>query len=348
MTNWNYRDLTLAVVALLGLALGTSTAHTQSGDRIVYSGFGGTWAEHMRTHVFDPFEREKGIAVVDEGGVNLAKIKAMVEAGSVQWDVVNVIGPWLISGTKEGLFEPLDYSLISTDGYPTGTVFENGVAVDTFSIAMAYRTDSFQDGAGPKTWADFWDVEKFPGRRAIFDAPRYMLESALLADGVPIDELYPLDVDRAFAKLDELKPHIELFLRNFEQAAQALADGTIELSITGPARLFPLIQNGAPIAVVWNGGAMSYDFLAIPKGAPNARAAMEFIAWYANNPSAQAAMAAEFPQGPVHPAGLDQLPGELRDQMPTAHLDEVYVYDIEWWAENIAAMEERWNEWKLK
>ena len=155
-------------------------------------------------------------------------------------------------------------------------------------ILMGYNTDAFKGRPAPQSWADFWNVEKFPGGRAVFDKPRYMLEFATLADGVPKDKLYPIDIDRAFRKLDELKPHITLFFRQFDQARQLLATGAVTMSVASPAVISEAKRQGAPVEMVWNQGVVAYDYLTIPKGTKNKSAAMKYIAWYANNGEAQA------------------------------------------------------------
>jgi putative spermidine/putrescine transport system substrate-binding protein len=339
-------SLTIATLGLINPATAPDLAAQQ--QEIVYAGWGGSWQKSLREHVLDPFQAETGIRVKDVGGVSLAKIKAMVESKNTEWDVTDVIGQWLIVGEKEGLFEKLDLKGFDPSGFPPKSIYPIAVAVDTYGIGLGYNTNSFKGRAAPGSWKDFWDVKNFPGRRAVFDNPRYMLEFALLADGVPMDKLYPIDVDRAFRKLDELKPHISLYFRNFEQANQVLADGSIELSLVGTARILLLIKDGAPLKLVWNGGVNSYDYLAVPKHAKNRAAAMKFVEWYFSNPKAQAAMAMDFSQGPVHPKGLDYLPESKRNEMPTAHLAETVFLNTEWWADNLEAMEKRWNEWKLK
>ena len=336
--------LACLVVALTGHV---SPAQAQEAKKIVYAGFGGTWQTSLRKHAFDPFENATGIKVVDVGGTSLSKIKAMVEAKQTEWDVAVMIGSWLITGNKEKLFEELDLSLIDSKGYPPDTVQSTAVAVDAYSILMGYNTDAFKGRPAPQSWADFWNVEKFPGGRAVFDKPRYMLEFATLADGVPKDKLYPIDIDRAFRKLDELKPLITLFFRQFDQARQLLATGAVTMSVASPAVISEAKRQGAPVEMVWNQGVVAYDYLTIPKGTKNKSAAMKYIAWYANNGEAQAKMARDYPQGPINPSSLQHLSAAERDIIPTQHLDQLVPVNWAWWADNLSAVEERWNEWKL-
>lgn len=339
----------LATIGLAALAVSFAwPSIAQAPTKFVYSGWGGSWQKSMRDAVFGPFEKETGIKATDVSGSSLAKLKQMVESGNVEWDVVDIIGSWLIVGKRENLFEKLDLSGVDTKGFPPRSVYDTSIAVDSYTVAFAYNTNAFKDRKAPQSWADFWNVKDFPGRRAMFDNPRGTLEFALLADGVPMDKLYPLDVDRAFRKLDELKPSISFYFKQWEQGGQTLADGSVAMSIFTTARAFPMMQQGAPIQIVWNGGESAYDYLVIPRGAKNREAAQKFIAWYANNPKAQADLAKTFAQGPTHPKGLDYLTPAEAEQMSAAHAHETFAINWEWWADNLDRTEERWNEWKLK
>lgn len=337
---------TLAVSSLSAPAFPQSSA--QPRGQLVYAGWGGTWQRNTRKYVFDPFEKETGIKVVDVAGSSLAKLKAMAESGTVEWDIADVIGAWVILGDRERLFDTIDLSAIDTKGYPAGSVYSTAVAVDTYTIGFAYNKHAFEGRKAPQSWSDFWNTKDFPGARALFDDPRNALEFALLADGVPRDRLYPLDVNRAFLKLDELKPHVSFFFKQWEQSGRALADGSVALSVFNMARAYPMMKMGAPIFPVWNGAATGYDYLVIPRGTKNRDNAVKFIAWYANNPEAQASLAREFAQGPVNPKGLEFLSAEEREEMSSAHQSETFVWNWEWWADHLANMEERWNGWKLK
>ena len=128
-----------------------------------------------------------------------------------------------------------------------------------------------------KTWADFWNVEKFPGRRSLRKNPIDSLEQALMADGVSIDQLYPLDVDRAFKSLDKIKQHVDVWWTGGAQSTQLLQSGEVDLISGWNARLQSAIDGGAPATIVWDQGLYSIEGWAIPKGCPRADAAKQFI-----------------------------------------------------------------------
>ena len=153
-----------------------------------------------------------------------------------------------------------------------------GIAQNILGTALCYRSDKYPSG-GPKSWADFWDVKKFPGARSLClnDSPRTLI-FALLADGVPRDQLYPLDIDRAFKKLDQIKPHIKVWWREGTQSQQLIRDGEVDMMSIWNARASELKQQGVPVEVVWNGAVRSTSTWGVLKGAPNRKLAWEFIA----------------------------------------------------------------------
>ena len=153
-------------------------------------------------------------------------------------------------------------------------MFPKGV----YSTVMGYRTDVFKEGSGPKSWADFWDVEKFPGPRTMQNGPIDNLEFALLADGVPKDKLYPIDVDRAFSKLDQIKKHVAVWWTTGAQSAQLLIDKEAVLGTAWNGRYYGAIKHGAPLVIEWNQGAIKESAFGIPKGAKDAYWGQKFLA----------------------------------------------------------------------
>jgi putative spermidine/putrescine transport system substrate-binding protein len=171
------------------------------------AGFGGTMQEVQQKAYFEPFEKITGIKVRAFPGSDPTTIKAMVETGSVEWDMAQLSRGSIMNLQKHGdYFEKIDYSLVD-DGVGAEHRFEYGLEMLVWSQVLAYRTDVFKD-AVPSGWADFWNTRKFPGDRAMTGTgaggwPE--LEFALMAAGVPADKLYPLDIDKAFASYDEIK-----------------------------------------------------------------------------------------------------------------------------------------------
>jgi putative spermidine/putrescine transport system substrate-binding protein len=159
----------------------------------------------------------------DESGPEPAKVRAMVEAGQVSWDVVDLsIADCILLG-QAGLIRPIDYTIVKKETILPGFAYEFGVASYFFSSIMSFDKTVF-GGEGPQSWADVWDVNRFPGKRAFRKHIEGVLESALLADGVPLNEIYPIDEERAFAKLQEILPHT-IFWNSGSESQQLMRDG---------------------------------------------------------------------------------------------------------------------------
>ncbi len=343
-----------------GTSAGQSTAPTSavatasagpaanlSGDLVVAS-LGGSYQDAQSKAFMKPFAALTGVTVKETAAEGVAKLKAMVESGNVEWDVVDLGPQELQLATKEGLLEPIDWSLMertqfydgSTTDYGVGTIYSTGV--------LTWNTNAIK-GAGPANFADFWDLKKFPGKRALAAyGPDFNLEWALLADGVPIDKLYPLDVDRAFKKLDEIKANT-LFYDTNEQAMQLITSGQAAVGVAPNGRVFNAIKAGQPIAYTWNQGGLFVDYWAVPKGAKNKVNAMQFIK-FASTPEAQAAMSKLIPYGGTNKNTAALLDADTLKNLPTA--PEVfklqYLPDDAWWAQNIKSVTERWQAWLLK
>src|SRR5688572_24935681 len=176
------------------LALGAGIALFAAGsasaqEQVVVVGWGGVWQDAYRKAVFEPFMKETGIKIVEEEfGGEYAKLTSQIEAGRVTWDVAAFESPQVIQGCDEGTFVKLDWDAMgSRDKYLDYAIHDCGIGSDVWSTVMAYDGDKIQDG--PKSWADFWNVEKWPGKRGVYKDARFVLEIALVADGVAPGDL---------------------------------------------------------------------------------------------------------------------------------------------------------------
>ncbi len=337
-------------VALCVLA-GAWPAQAADDNVVVFAGWGGNWQKAERTFFFAPFEQATGIKVIDVPDVNLAKIKAMVDAKNVEWDVVQAIGMWVPQKTGSGeLWETLDYTQIKTDGVPKELIEPTGVGVATFAQTLAYNTEAFPAGKQPTSWADFFDLAKFPGKRGMLNQPRYSLEIGAMADGVPMGKVYPVDVDRSLKKWDALKNNT-LFWEQWPQAPTLLASGELAMSLSSQARILGLLQEekAAPVALVWNQGIMTTDYLAVPKGSKHRDAAFKLISWMLDA-KRQADYAKDTAVGPSNAKALELVDAKTREVLPSHHYQkgELVAVDSTWWAANLDKLTERWNQWKLK
>jgi putative spermidine/putrescine transport system substrate-binding protein len=253
---------------------------------------------------------------------------------------------WL-RASREGLAEPIDWTIVKKDALPPDVVVADnyGIAQNILGTALCYRSDKYPNG--PRSWADFWDVKRFPGGRSLClsDSPRTLI-FALIADGVPRDQLYPLDIDRAFKKLDQIKPHIKVWWREGTQSQQLLRDGEVDMMSMWNARASELKQQGVPVEVVWNGAVRSTSTWGVLKGAPNRKLAWELIA-FASQARPQAEFNTRLFYGPIHPDAYAFIPQEIAVQLPT-HKDNAAISvreDDQWEADRIVQIEERFNQW---
>jgi putative spermidine/putrescine transport system substrate-binding protein len=334
---------TAASAALAPLML-TSKALAQSRTLYVNT-WGGSWTAAEDAAFFKPFSAETGARIRPVSPVSYAKLKAQVQSGSYEWDVTAITeGEWL-RAEREGLAEPIDWNILKKDKLPPGAVFHNGIHYCALGTNLCYRTDKFPNG-GPKSWADFWDVKKFPGTRSLYNNWSRALPAALIADGVPVDKLYPLDVDRAFKKLSEIKPHIKVWWTQGNQSQQLIRDGEVDMMSIWNARGSELKAQGVPVEVVWAGATITITTWGVAKNAPNKSLAWEFIQ-FAVQAQPQAEFCKRLYYGPINPQAFESIPQDFARQMPTYPANEKVAVkpDPVWEADNGAALTERFTQW---
>jgi putative spermidine/putrescine transport system substrate-binding protein len=229
---------------------------------------------------------------------------------------------------------------------------EYAVGSIVFAVVNTYRTDAFPTGEHPKNWTEFFDPDLFPGPRTLYASsgiPSHTLEHALMADGVAMDELYPLDVDRAFAVLDKVKPHVVKWWDSGAIPVQMLADNEVVLATAYNGRAQALIDEGVPIAIEWNGGTMNQDFWFIVKNSPNPENAQKFVQ-FATQGDVQGEFAKHYAYGPANALAYEYLSEERAAVLPTNPdlVAKMMFRNEDWWAENREAMVERFAEWLLE
>jgi putative spermidine/putrescine transport system substrate-binding protein len=340
----NRRDALLAIgsSAVLGLT-GVRLAFAQAGQ-VNFVSWGGTTQDAQEKAWGVPFGADTGINVVQGGPTDYGKLKAMVDAKNVSWDVVDVEHDFGVYAGNAGMAEPLDFTIINRDELDPRFVTDFAVGSYVSTHVLGYQKAKFADNA-PKDWADLFDATKFPGKRAYYKwVGPGLLEVPLLADGVKPKDLYPLDLDRAFKKLDTIKKDIVWYSSGAE-AQQLLASSETPIGMFWSGRLYSLIQDGVDIGMSWEQNLVAADLLLIPKGSPNKDAAMKFLA-YAVSAKGQAEMANLSAYGPVNTKSLQLLKPEIIDFQPSQHAAQNVPMDINYWAENRDLISKRWYEWQ--
>jgi len=314
--------------------------------RTVYvNSYGGVWETAWRKAFFDPFTAQTGIQIKTVPGVSFAKLKAQVRTRNYDWDVLNIGDIEYGQAVLEGLLEKVDPVAAKTDQLPPHQVRDYGITSYSLGTNLVYRKDRFANG-GPQSWADFWDLQRFPGSRCLYDRSFSCLAFALLADGVPADKLYPMDFDRGFRKLSVLKPHIKVWWREGSQSQQLIRDGEVDMIAMWSARAIDLIEDKVPLELVWNEAEIYQSNLQIPRGDPRAKETWEFVNFVAS-PKPQAEFAMMLPYGPANPAARALMTEARLKQTPAwpEHEKIGFTHDAAWIAPRLAQIRERWTQW---
>lgn len=342
------------LIAASGLIASLVTAQQAlAEDTITVTGYGGAAQESQRKAYFEPFSKTEGIKVLeDEWSGETAKLRGMVETGNVTWDVVNVETGHALQGCAEGWLEKVDYGpLGGKEGFQPGAAFECGVGITAYGTVVAYDASKFPNG-GPQTLADFWDVKKFPGARSLRRTPWSTLEMALLADGVARDDLYtvlgtPEGVDRAFKKLDEIKPYVKVWWTAGAQPPQLLADGEVTMTTAYNGRIFNAVKESKKdFRIVWDGAALDWDVWVIPKGTKKLDLAKKFLE-FALRPENQAEQTKYISYGPSRKEASKLVDPEMLKNLPTAAENMKTAFNVspEFWADHGEELTERFNNW---
>ena len=322
------------------------TDRTIAQTRTIYvNTWGGSWTAAEEAAFFKPFTEQTGIHVRTVAPVSYAKLKAQVQSGNYEWDITSITQADLLRAEREGLVEPVDWTVVKKEKLFPNAVYANGLAYCALGTNLAYRKDKFPQG-GPKSWADFWDVKKFPGSRSMLNNAVRTVQFALVADGVPVDKVFPLDVDRAFRKLDQIKPHIKVWWTQGNQSQQLLRDGEVDMIVMWNARASELQQQGLPVELVWPGATITTTMWGVAKGAPNRKAAWEFLQ-FAVQPKPQADFANKLYYGPTNPEAFKYISPEVSRQLPT-YPENVKVTikpDTVAEADQTAKIQERFTQW---
>lgn len=347
------RELTYVVAAL---AVAFASTPGAAKEPLVLANYGGAWADTLQRVCGDPFREATGTEVTQAAtDDSAAQIRAQQMTGNVLWDISPTEGVTLPIARRNDWLLPIDWSIVDPDNelpaiarkpYAMGSV--------AYSVAIGYRTDKVPEGKELKGWQDFWDVDEFPGPRTLRNSPVGNLEFALLADGVSRESIYevlatPEGVDRAFKKLDEIKPHITVWWTSGQQPVQFLATGEVYYATAFNGRISQLKVDDVPVRVVWNGAALDVSYYSIQKGAAHPETAMEFMKFCWNSPERLAEIARTLPYSGFNPGIYDILDEDEAEDLPTsqANVNVQFQLDSDFWAEHRADLQTRWETWML-
>jgi putative spermidine/putrescine transport system substrate-binding protein len=325
-----------------------------AAEQVVVRTAGGAYDEIRKGLVYEPFEKETGIKVVIVAA-NISKMLAMLKSGASELDVIDTGDDAVYQLQTTGGLRPIPYgSFKFTKPDEINPLYRREYLVGNhvFSRVLGYNSEVFPAGKEPQSWAEFWDAKKFPGPRMLADmasgAPD--LEFALIADGVPTDKLYPIDLDRAFASLSRIRPSVPKFWDSGALAAQMMVDKQAVLGSIWHPRISVAINGGAPLKIQWNQNMIQLQCFALVNGAQNPDGAVKFVDYCASAEVQERFCRNYFGIGPINDKAMAALPAELRDNVAgSAKFAKVsFLLNAQWWADNRPAVADRWSKWIIK
>jgi putative spermidine/putrescine transport system substrate-binding protein len=337
--------------AVLSLLPGMSVSVQAAEQPVTAFVFGGDWKKSAIKAFGEPFTQKTGIPMAYQDPYTFAKLQAMHDSGVMQVDVASVEGAEIRRANSMKMIMPLDFDVIDRSQLdPRQLRFGDAIGGHMLSSVIVYNKKKWPGENHPKSWADFWDVDKFPGRRVLRrDLLYYTVDAALKADGAKEEGFYPLDVDRAFRSLDRIKPHIKAWYSDNSLAQQMMEQEEVDLiaMVNGRASQ-SIIDNKAPFEIVWNeaiceGGNEGWVALA---GCPNPKGAMKFLD-LVGRPEYQATFARLTYYSPQNSKAFDYIDPELAKILPSYpdNLKVAHIVNSEWWAQHLPEVQRRFEIW---
>jgi len=350
------KRLVAALLTTAGFAAYVLAGPAQAQEKsFTVMSWGGAYQDAQRKAWFEPFVAQRKLKLAEEEySGELAKIKAMVDAGNVKIDVINVDAKTAMQGCDGGILERLDYAKITDRSkFLPNAALDCAVASDIYSTIYAYDTTKFK-GEVPKTIADFFDTKKFPGKRGVQKVPFSTLEFALLADGVPVADVYKVmkteaGIDRAFKKLDTIKKDAVWWTAG-AQPPQLLASGEVVMTTGWNGRIQAAIdKDKKPFKIVWDGQMLDYDLFVIPKGAPNQALSYEFLR-FQTEPKVMAALGPYIPYAPTRIDATDFVDPAVLPKLPTdpQNMKNAFYADYLYWNDRDEELQKRFEAWLAK
>ncbi len=341
-------SLSLRGLVLAGLAF--AAPWTVARDLTVVS-VGGALQESFRKAYWQPYAAARSEKLVEDSNVvGLTKVKAMVESGNVIWDLVQMDEEDVVVGCDSGLLEKIDWASAApaTRDLPRELMNPCGVPAMLWAKVLSYDSKRLPDG--PKSWADFWDTKRWPGKRALRKQAKQTLEIALMADGVPAAEVYKLlatkaGQDRAFAKLDQIKKDVQWWEAG-AQPIEWLASGAVVMASAYNGRIDAANKEGRSLAMVWKNQVYGPTDWVVVKGSPNKAKALALID-YMSAPAQQKLFAETIPYGPANPKAQALLSKAVLDKLPNApqNIDQPLLQNTAFWADHLDELQQRFAKW---
>lgn len=312
--------------------------------------YGGPYQAGQVKAFFDPVLGPKGIQRTDvtlATATLMAQMQLQVENKAVEWDIVDINEYLVHVAEKRGLLEPIDYSVVDKSQLPEGSALTYGVPFGTIGRVLCWNKKFFDESTAPKGWQDFWDLQKFPGKRGFLNyVGSGAMEAALMADGVKPEDLYPLDLDRAFKSLDKIKAALVPAVSGAQQT-QMLVDANVPMAFVTEGRLNEAVGKGAPWVAVRHNSLYVREVYVIPKGSGYAQIANQVLA-LAVTPQPQATFSDAVGYGPINVKAYDLLSAAARSKFsssPEFSDQGVVLMSASWYADNIDEATRLYTKW---
>lgn len=316
------------------------------GKKVVWADNGGTVHDTYVKAYLEPFAKLTGAEVISDSPFDYARVKAQVESGNVTQDIITG-APYVIAKNCGTLFEEIPDDKIYREGIEQRFLTGKCAIPQSVPIFMVMYNKTMYGDKVPTSCADYFDLEKFPGKRGMWSSViGNGLEIALLGDGVAKEQIYPLDVNRALAKLSTIKSDIAFF-QNLAVGSEGMTNGSYGMVITANTRAYDAVAAGAEYAPLWECGVEQVSTLGIVKGTPNLEAALALVG-YATTPEAQSARMAITAHSPV--SKTFTLPSDplLVDFLGPSHPGKFLTMDNAWWADNFDTVEQQFQQWQVE
>jgi len=338
---------------------GSFSAAQAERDYLVVQTWGGQIDLAQRKAFYEPFTEMTGIEVktVEAGASVGAKLAAMKKSGNIEWDIITA--DWQVYFTRyweKGFLEEIDYNIVNnTQDLTEGSVKPWGTAFYLEGVCLVFNNKHFPKGKPqPKSYTDFFDVKKFPGPRAIMNWGGYydVLSIALMSEGVPAEECFPLDYDRAFKVLDKVKSEVKVWYTTGAQLVQSLLDEEAVMALATDGRAKQAIESGASVEIVWDKAFYFPAYSGVVKNSPMKDAAMKLVK-FCNRPEQQAIFNNYIGYTPTNKKALRYIHPKFQKQQYThpENIRKVFNFPLiknyGWISEKgiVDELTEKFNEW---
>jgi len=331
--------------------LSACTDNTKDAKTIGWAASGGMFNDVLRHVWTDDFSKQTGVTVNLSPATSLALAKLQTVTDHPQWDIFELTGPQYELAVRQDMLLPIDTAIVDVKSIPSQYVKSHGIMYAIFNSCIAWDRRQIAGAREPRGWSDVWDVKARPGKRSLdpVNGGAGVMEIALIADGVSPNNLYPLDIDRAFHSLDKLGQQNIIWSNSIEETVQRLVSSEVSLASTWPFRVIKADEGGANIGFNFDQCMVEGEYLCVVKTTRNPKAAFKLIDWIVRDPHACAEFSRLTHYGTPNLASLKLLSPQDAALVPTnpAVAEKLFPANDVWWSRNLEQVATRFKKWQL-